>query len=412
MKQIKYDLVLIGATGFTGKLVAEYLTKEYGAKNEKFVWAIAGRNNIKLNDLKNCLSEFDPEVINLPILIADSYDRKSLDNITSVSRVIISTVGPYLKYGKLLVESCAGNGTDYCDLTGEVPFIRESIDLFDSLAKSNHCRIVHSCGFDSIPSDIGVLKLQKEAIQKFGRPCDEIRLYARSMKGGFSGGTIESMINISSYINSRPDLSGLLADPYALNPDGQLSGAPDGPSLRSVEWDKTMKFWICPFIMSGINTRVVRRSNALMGFLYGGSFKYSEVYSFNRGFFGFINSLSMLIGLACLKLAISFRPSLWFLRTFFLPAPGDGPSKENRESGHFKVVLVGSVDDNKISCIVTGDQDPGYAATAKMLSESALSMLLNRKSIPDISGVLTPASGIGDIIVSRLRDNGVTLNIE
>ena len=237
MKQIKYDLVLIGATGFTGKLVAEYITKEYGAKNEKFVWAIAGRNNIKLNDLKNCLSEFDPEAINLPILIADSYDRKSLDNITSVSRVIISTVGPYLKYGKLLVESCADNGTDYCDLTGEVPFIRESIDLFDSLAKSNNCRIVHSCGFDSIPSDIGVLKLQKEAIQKFGRPCDEIRLYARSMKGGFSGGTIESMINISSYINSRPDLSGLLADPYALNPDGQLSGGPDGPSLRSVEWD-------------------------------------------------------------------------------------------------------------------------------------------------------------------------------
>ena len=173
-----------------------------------------------------------------------------------------------------------------------------------------------------------------------------------------------------------------------------------------------MKFWICPFIMSGINTRIVRRSNALMDFLYGESFKYSEVYSFNRGFFGFINSLSMLIGLACLKLAISFRPSLWFLRTFFLPAPGDGPSKENRESGHFKVVLVGSVDDNKISCIVTGDQDPGYAATAKMLSESALSMLLNRKSIPDISGVLTPSSGIGDIIVSRLRGKGVTFNIE
>ena len=412
MKEIKYDLVLMGATGFTGKLGAEYLTQEYGVKNEQFVWAIAGRNKDKLINLKRYLDQYDAEAKNLPILIADSHDKRSLDDITSVSRVIISTVGPYLKYGKMLVESCAINGTDYCDLTGEVPFIRESIDSLDSIAKSNNCRIIHSCGFDAIPSDIGALKLQKESIEKFGQPCNEIKLYVRSMRGGFSGGTIESIINISSYINSRPDLSGLLSDPYALNPDGQLLGGPDGSSLRSVKWDKNMNLWTCPFIMSGVNTRVVRRSNALMGFLYGDNFKYSEAYSFSKGFSGFIKSLSMLIGIACLKLAISFRPSLWLLRTFFLPAPGNGPSKKNMESGHFKVVLVGSIADNKISVTVTGDRDPGYAATARMLTESALCMLLERKTIPDVSGVLTPAAGIGDILVSRLKDNGITFKIE
>ena len=174
MKEIKYDLVLMGATGFTGKLVAEYLAQEYGAKNEQFVWAIAGRNKDKLINLKRYLEQYDSEAKNIQVLTADSHDKRSLDNITSVSRVIISTVGPYLKYGKLLVKSCAINGTDYCDLTGEVPFIRESIDSFDSMAKSNNCRIIHSCGFDAIPSDIGALKLQKKSIENFGQQCTEI----------------------------------------------------------------------------------------------------------------------------------------------------------------------------------------------------------------------------------------------
>ena len=173
-----------------------------------------------------------------------------------------------------------------------------------------------------------------------------------------------------------------------------------------------MSLWTCPFIMSGINTRVVRRSNALMGYLYGKDFKYSEVYSFNKGLFGFMKSFSMLIGMASLKIAISFRLSLWLLRKLFLPAPGKGPSRENRENGYFKVLLVGSLGEKKINCIVTGDRDPGYAGTAKMLSESALSILLEKESIPDASGVLTPASGIGDVLASRLKDKGITFNIE
>ena len=412
MKNIKYDLVLFGATGFTGRLVAEYLTKEYGVSNKKFVWAIAGREKKKLDNLKTYLSKFDSNAKILPSLIADSFDRESLDNISSVSRLIISTVGPYLKYGKLLVESCVVNGTDYCDLTGEVPFIRDSIDTFDSLAKTNNCKIIHSCGFDSVPSDIGVLFLQQKAESKFGKPCDQIKFYARGMKGGPSGGTIESMINISSYINSRPELSGLLGNPYALNPDGQLLDGPDGSSLRSVEWDEKMNFWICPFIMSGINTRIVRRSNALMSYSYGKDFKYSEVYSFNKGLFGLMKSVSMLIGMASLKIAISFKSTLWLLRKLFLPVPGEGPSKKKRDEGYFKVLLVGYSDEKKISCIVTGDRDPGYAGTAKMISESALSLILEGESTPDVSGVLTPASGIGDVVVDRLSDKGIVFKIE
>ena len=205
-KNIKYDLVIIGATGFTGRLVVEYLFKEYGALNKDFTWAIAGRNHEKLNALRKKFEQIDPLAKELNILISNNHDIASLDKITSVSKLIITTVGPYLKYGKLLVESCIRNGTHYCDLTGEVPFIRDSIDSFDLLAKDNKSRIIHSCGFDSIPSDIGVFFLQKFSISKYKVPCDEIKLYVRSTRGGLSGGTISSIINISKYYASLSPL--------------------------------------------------------------------------------------------------------------------------------------------------------------------------------------------------------------
>ncbi len=411
MKQLKYDLVLIGATGFTGKLVAEYLAKEYGVKNENFVWAIAGRSQNKLNDLKIFLKDIDPEAEDLPALLADSYDRSSLDRITSVTRVIISAVGPYLKYGKKLVESCASNGADYCDLTGEVPFIRESIDSYNTIAQDNNCRIIHSCGFDSIPSDIGVLMLQKEAIKRYGKPFNRVRLYARSMKGGLSGGTIASMIKISDYVRSQTRTSGC-RNPHALNPDPQIFKGVDEPSLRSVKWDKDMNLWIYPFIMSGINTRIVRRSNALMNFLYGRSFRYSEVSSHSKGFFGYFRSILMLFILALLRISIRFKTSLWFLKKFILPKPGQGPNREKRENGFFRLLLVGASNGNKITLSVTGNKDPGYAATARMITESALSLILNRDFLPKASGVLTPAAGIGKVLVDRLKNRGITFKLE
>ena len=412
-KNIKYDLIVMGATGFTGRLVVEYLIKNYGVKNEKFSWAIAGRAQKNLEQLKNSFIHLDPRISSLAIFVADSFDLGSLDNMTSSCKIVISTVGPYLKFGKSLIKSCVNNGTHYCDLTGEVPFIRESIDLFDEKARQNKCRIIHSCGFDSVPSDIGVLFLQKHSLENFNDTCDEVNLYVRSMKGGFSGGTIESMINISNYMDSNPKNKQILRSPFALNSRKSIKNNIRQPSLKSVKWDNVNQRWICPFIMSGINTRIVRRTNAISDFNYGKNFIYSEVYSFKKGLSGFFNAVIMLIMLASLQLSMKVRPLLWILRKIVFPKPGEGPSNQKRVEGFFKLKIIGLKNNiRKISITIIGDSDPGYSATAKMLTESCLSILLNNEKIPDNYGVLTPASGIGLIIIERLKDKGITFTLD
>jgi short subunit dehydrogenase-like uncharacterized protein len=410
MKEKLYDIIIFGATGFTGKLVAEYILEQYGLKNNKlFNWAIAGRDIKKLENLKSDLLKINSDAVELDLLVADSFDEKTINKITESARLIISTVGPYIKYGKKLVSSCAKNGTHYCDLTGEVPFIRESIDINDKIAKKNNCKIIHSCGFDSIPSDLGVLLMQKEALKKYKMPCREIKYYVRGTKGGFSGGTIASMIAISEHIKSNPSLSSLLGNPYALN-SASFNGPP-ASSLRSNKWDNEAKLWLAPFVMAGINTRIVRWSNELAGFEYGKEFLYSEVTSFPRGVKGYIKSLSMLISLALTKILMSFRPTFLFLRKYILPAPGQGPTKYERENGFFKILLIGKSGVNKISCNVIGDSDPGYSGTAKMITESALSIILDQKDLPQKFGVLTPAAGIGLTLIKRLESKGIVFKV-
>ena len=404
-----YDIIVFGATGFTGKLVVEYLIEHYGVNNELFTWAIAGRNEDKIKKVIETLAVKNDQIKKINFFIADSFDEKSLDNLSKSAKLVISTVGPYIKYGKNLVSHCAHNGTHYCDLTGEVPFIRESIDAYDKVAKKNECRIIHSCGFDSIPSDLGVLFLQSEAKKKYDRFCSHIKYYVRATKGGFSGGTIASMIAISNYIKSKPNLSGLLGNPYALNSD-KYEG-PSVSSLRSVVWDQDVGLWTAPFIMSGINTRVVRRSNELLGFKYGKKFIYTEVTSFQKGIIGYLKSYSMLIFLGLTKFLMSFKPTFWLLKNFYLPSPGEGPNKEKRDNGFFKILLNGYVDGNHISCTVTGDKDPGYSGTAIMLTESALSVILNNEEIPRKFGVLTPASAIGKILIKRLKTKGIIFKV-
>ena len=404
-----YDIIVFGATGFTGKLVVEYLIEHYGVNNELFTWAIAGRNENKIKKLVETLAAKNDQIKKIKHFIADSFDDKSLDNISKSAKLIISTVGPYIKYGKNLVSHCAHNGTHYCDLTGEVPFIRESIDAYDEVAKKNKCRIIHSCGFDSIPSDLGVLFLQSEAKKKYDFFCSGIKYYVRATKGGFSGGTIASMIAISNYIKSKPNLSGLLGNPYALNSD-KYEG-PSVSSLRSVVWDKDVGLWTAPFIMSGINARVVRRSNELLGFKYGKKFIYTEVTSFQKGLRGYLKSYSMLIFLGLTKFLMSFKPTFWLLKNFYLPNPGQGPNREKRDNGFFKILLNGYVDGNHISCTVTGDKDPGYSGTAIMLTESALSIILNNEKIPRKFGVLTPSSAIGKILIKRLKTKGIIFKV-
>lgn len=411
-KKIKYDLVVYGATGFTGRLVVDYIIREYGIINKEFTWAIAGRNKDTLTNLRNSYKVSDSKSKDIPIIIADSYNSKSLDQMTSICNIVITTAGPYLKYGLPLVESCVKNNTHYCDLTGEVPFIRESIDLYDSLAKKNKCKIIHSCGFDSIPSDIGVLLLQLESIEKDSKPCDLVQLYS-SMKGGFSGGTIESMIQISAYINSNPHLRPILNSPYSLNPKEKLLNNTHQKNLKKVKWNEDVQCWTSPFIMSGVNTRIVRRTNALLNSQYGDNFKYSEVSSFRKGLKGFLKAWILLMGLAIIQLSLSFAPLLFILKTFYFPKPGQGPSKEIQEKGFFKMKIIGTMDNHKEHRVtVLGDSDPGYSATAKMITESALSVLLNKDKIPNNFGILTPASAIGIILADRLSDKGIKFSID
>ena len=412
MKNIEYDLVIMGATGFTGKLVVEYLIENYGVENEEFTWAIAGRDINKLERLKSSFKYIDSNSNKIPRLVVDSHDTNSLDKMTSISRLVISTVGPYLKFGEALVESCVKNGTHYCDLTGEVPFIRKSIDAFDIRAKKNNCRIVHSCGFDSVPSDIGVLLLQMDSLKRFDKPCDEVNLYVRSIRGGLSGGTIDSMISIFKYMGSNPGHRKLLKSPFSLNPRESLKNNTWQPILKSVKWDDDIQRWLCPFIMAGFNSRIVMRTNAITDYRYGIDFKYSEVSSYKKGLSGFLKAVVMFIGLVLIQISLKVRPLLWFLRKFFLPSPGEGPSKEIRDNGFFKLDIIGSMDNiKKIRFTVTGEGDPGYSATAKMITESALSILLNQDRIPKVSGVLTPAAGIGVVLAERLNDKGFNFSI-
>ena len=412
-KKCKYDLIVFGATGFTGKLVVEYLLKNYGIRNSRFTWAIAGRNKIKLEKLIKSLIHINKVTIDIDTFVVDSFDSNSLDILTSSCKVILSTVGPYLKYGLPLIKSCVKNKTNYCDITGEVPFIRDSIDKFHEEAKRNKCRIVHSCGFDSIPSDLGVLLLQKNSLKKYDTLCDEVNLYVQGINGGISGGTVASMVNIINYIKLYPNKRDMLKSPLSLNPVWETNNYVDQPTLKSIRWDKREKKWTCPFLMAGINTRIVRRTNAIADFPYGENFKYNEMSSYNRGLYGFLKALMMLTTLGLLQLTIKSKALFWILKNVVLPKPGEGPSKNKMKKGFFKMKLIGYCNKTiKISVTVEGDSDPGYSATAKMLSEAALSILLNEDIIPKSYGVLTPASGIGLTLIHRLNDKNISFVVD
>ena len=289
-----YDFIIWGASGFTGRLVAEYLLKEYGIDNQ-LKWAMAGRNEGKLKSIRNLLGNE-----NIPIVIADSHDEASLKAMAQQTKVICSTVGPYAKYGSELVATCVNEQVDYCDLTGEVQWIRKMIDLHHENAKAKGVKIVHCCGFDSIPSDMGVYFLQKTAKEIFGEYCQQIKLRVKAAKGGPSGGTIASLNNVLEEASKDPSIFKMLENPYGLNPIGQQSGK-DENDLMEIEYDKDFGAWIGPFIMAAINTRVVRRSHALADFPYGKDFRYDEATLCGKGLSGKIKAkmLSSVIGVQC-----------------------------------------------------------------------------------------------------------------
>lgn len=396
MSSRPFDLVLWGATGFTGQLVAAYLLKNANCR-----WAMAGRNQSKLEKLRTNLGA---EAQGVPILTADSHDEKSLSALCAQSRVVISTVGPYWQHGSKLVASCVLNKTHYVDLTGETPWVREMIDAHHETASQKKIKIVHFCGFDSIPSDLGVLALQNDA--KAASPLKKISLYVGPIKGGLSGGTIASMLGTISRVKEKK-VRRVLGNPYALNPDPKLKGR-DGPDQMTLRWDEQYQFWTAPFVMASVNTRVVRRTHSLHGMPYGDDFQYREVTAFPKGFRGWRRAATLTFGLTTVLGLMAVSPTRWLLKRFFFPKPGEGPSADKRDGGYFRILLEGEAENGEMwHCLVTGDKDPGYGQTAVMLAESALALVHNFDSLPETHGVLTPASGLGMPLVERLRASGM-----
>lgn len=408
----RHDVVLFGATGFTGRLVAEYLVPRAAGLGLR--WALGGRDREKLEALRRELATIDARAADLPILVADVRDPSSLAAIARDTEVVCTTVGPYAKYGTPLVEACVEHGTDYCDLTGEVTWIRRMVDAFHDRARTSGARIVHCCGFDSIPSDLGVHLLQSHAVAEHGAPCGRARLYVGKSRGGVSGGTIASMMGIADEVKRDPGVRKVLFDPYALHPEGERHG-PHAPDPRGVAWDDEAQAWTCPFVMGAINSRVVRRTNALDGWPYGRDFVYDEVMAFPRGAKGAAIATGVTAGLVGFLAAAALGPTRALLERTVLPKPGEGPSRETRERGCFELRLLGhGVDPDgrpfRVEARVEGKSDPGYGETAKMLAESATCLALDGPSLDVEGGILTPAHTMGDRLVDRLRKAGMVFD--
>lgn len=403
----RHDVVVWGASGFTGSLVAEYLNERYGTAGE-LNWAIAGRDRDKLEALSEQL-----DAAKLPLLTGDSHDRASLDKLVRQTRVVCTTVGPYARYGSELVEACAEHGTDYCDLSGEVPWMRRMIDAHESRAQESGARIVHCCGFDSIPSDMGVMFLQREAKRRHGAHATEIKFRLRAAKGGPSGGTVASLLNVIEEARADPSAARVLVDPYGLNPDGERSG-PDRRDLAGIAYDSDLGAWIAPFVMAGINTRVVRRSNALLDYPYGRDFRYEEAMIAGRGLSGRLKALAAAGGTGALMAGAALAPTRALLERFVLPKPGQGPSQKQRETGYFNIILIGKLADGTLlRARITGDRDPGYGSTSKMLGESAVCLAKDVAKADVTGGFWTPASALGEPLLERLQRNaGLSFQIE
>lgn len=403
----EFDLILMGATGFTGRLVAEHLLARHGAGGD-LKWALAGRNPDKLAEVRDGLGA---AAGTLPLIQADSHDRASLDALAARTRVVLTTVGPYAIHGKELVAACAEAGTDYCDLTGEVPFMHAVIGAHETAAKRSGARIVHCCGFDSIPSDLGVWFLQQAAIERFGAPLTRVRLRVKAAKGGLSGGTFASMLNIVETARANPDIAKVLKNPYALCPAGSRPDARQ-PYVNGPTYDPVLESWAAPFIMAAINTRVVHRANALQNYAYGRDFRYDEAVLTGTGIGGRLKATALAAGMGGFALAASLSPGRAVLKRF-LPEPGQGPSKAQREAGFFNIVVAGeTADGQRLRARVRGDRDPGYGATSRMIGETAV-LLGETAHETTPGGFWTPATALGQALVQRLAEHaGVTFAIE
>ncbi|HTK67931.1 MAG TPA: saccharopine dehydrogenase NADP-binding domain-containing protein [Pseudonocardia sp.] len=404
MTDREHDIVLYGATGFVGALTAAYLA-EHAPAGARI--ALGGRSKEKLEATRAGL----PAAAHAwPIVVADSTDPAALAEMAASTTVVVSTVGPYARYGMPVVEACARAGTHYADLTGEVLFVRDVMDKLDAAATASGARIVHSCGYDSIPSDLGVLLLHRRAeAEGAGGLCD-VQLVA-TMSGGFSGGTIDSMRGQMEAVAGNPELRRVLGDRHALSPDRSAEPAPDQPRDAAPPSRTADGRWTAPFVMASYNTRIVRRSNALLSWAYGRNMRYGEVMGTGRGLLGAAAAAGVTAGLAGFAAAFGAAPTRRLLDRV-LPAPGTGPSEKTRAKGWFRSTVDATTESGRrFRAVVAGKGDPGYAATAVMLGESGLALALDGDRLPSAAGCLTPATGIGDVLVERLRAAGHTYEV-
>ena len=399
MNEKGYDLVVFGATSFVGRLLADYLLHTYGVGQE-LTWAIAGRSENRLESLKNDLGA---AAADLPVIIADASDETALKVMCDQTRVVISTVGPYALFGEPLVKVCAETGTDYCDLTGEVQWLREMIHKYQATAESSGARIVNCCGFDSIPSDLGVYFIQQEAQARFGQPLTRIKMRVKAAKGEFSGGTVASLLNVVKEASSNPDLRKELANPYSVCPPNHGFTARQ-PDVKSAEYDRDFQAWTAPFVMAAINTRVVHRSNALSGKAYGADFRYDEAMMTGRGLKGRATALGVTGALGGFMLGAAIRPTRWLLERFVVPKPGEGPSPEAQEKGFFDLRFYGETRDGEsLRAKVTGDRDPGYGSTSKMLGQAGVCLAEDLAGEEPKGGFWTPSTAMDGQLLERLR---------
>jgi short subunit dehydrogenase-like uncharacterized protein len=394
----EFDIVVFGATSFVGKILCNYLANEYTEPN--LTWAMAARSEKKLNKLKVSLGE---NAAAIPLIIADSSDEQALQSMCEKTELIISTVGPYALYGELLVKICCQLGTDYCDLTGEPQWIRRMISQYEDDAKRSGARIVNCCGFDSIPSDLGVKFLQDHAQRHFGSYCDVVKLRVKVLKGGASGGTIASGLNLYKEASADPEIRKEMRDPYSLCPTGHAFTAHQ--HNVSVEFDEDFDSWAGPFIMASINTRVVLRSNALLDGHYDENFKYDEALLTSATNKGEKAAKRISTGTKVSMFMMAFAAMRWLAARFFLPSPGEGPTPEQQLKGCYDLRLLGRTPQGgRVRVKVTGDRDPGYGSTAKMLAQAGLSLRRDVDEGEVGGGFWTPATVFNDKLITRLID--------
>ena len=385
-----FDLVVHGATGFTGRLVVEYLLQRYPA-GSGLRWAMGGRSAEKLASVRDAIGA----PADTPLVLTDSSDPASLQALMSQTRLVLTTVGPYQLYGSELVAACAAAGVDYVDLCGEPAWMRQMIDAHEATAKASGARIVFSCGFDSIPFDMGVWMLQNEMRARFGHAAQRVRGRVRKMKGTFSGGTAASLKATMAAAAANPGVLDLLRNPFSLTPGFE---GPRQPSGSKPMVDEALGLWVAPFVMAAINTRNIHRSNFLLGHSYGADFVYDEMLVTGAGEKG-----------EAIANAVAADKSLG---SDSGPKPGEGPSREERDAGFYDVLFLGEdAEGNHLRVAVKGDRDPGYGSTSKMIAEAAVCLLQDATSTP--GGIWTPAPALGQALIDRLQAHaGLTFSVE